>query len=376
MSRIPYEALFSSQQDENDDDTPISHETVNNDVRMFLSQRTIQSFMFLLTQTRDIHTLNWLDRFLKPITNRNNARSEEAVVESISGSMPTSHITNDMKLTSRLLQYHGLDALNTTKFPAWNSPFLNLLQEPDNTIVITSVHSTRKEFQIDIVPASLCTRLISVREQLAREWQRDLLVIANMGESMLRSYWENVEKERSGESSKEGERLEGFERSSTTFLDGGLDDFAPSPLRKGNFDLLMLLVTRESLHRVLKKSTAADMGGDEKSRLDFLKNFYVERFESHFWGNKRYGRADDFIEELLLSMPTMVRDNGNDAPSKEGMALVDPIKIAELVLEERENVAMEWREMMDECTQDHTEIRRLQFNRMMGLVDTVETDFQ
>ena len=37
------------------------------DLRSFLTQRCIQSFMFLLASTRDLHTVWWLDNFIKPI---------------------------------------------------------------------------------------------------------------------------------------------------------------------------------------------------------------------------------------------------------------------------------------------------------------------
>lgn len=41
--------------------------TTAQDVRQFLTQRCLQSFMFLLASTRDLHTVQWLDNFTKPI---------------------------------------------------------------------------------------------------------------------------------------------------------------------------------------------------------------------------------------------------------------------------------------------------------------------
>ncbi len=38
------------------------------DIRSFVTQRCIQSFMFLLASTRDLHTVWWLDNFTQPIT--------------------------------------------------------------------------------------------------------------------------------------------------------------------------------------------------------------------------------------------------------------------------------------------------------------------
>lgn len=53
-----------SQSDDNDD-------VAAQDVRLFLTQRSIQSFMFLLASTRDLHTVWWLDNFVQPITINN-----------------------------------------------------------------------------------------------------------------------------------------------------------------------------------------------------------------------------------------------------------------------------------------------------------------
>ncbi len=46
-------------------------EVTAQDVRLFLTQRCIQSFMFLLAATRDLHTVWWLDNFVQPITINN-----------------------------------------------------------------------------------------------------------------------------------------------------------------------------------------------------------------------------------------------------------------------------------------------------------------
>lgn len=53
-----------AQRDDNDD-------VAAQDVRAFLTQRSIQSFMFLLAATRDLHTVWWLDNFIQPITINN-----------------------------------------------------------------------------------------------------------------------------------------------------------------------------------------------------------------------------------------------------------------------------------------------------------------
>ena len=69
-ARRHYLHTLSSSNNDNIGDNA-STESSAQDVRLFLTQRTIQSFMFLLASTRDLHTVGWLDRFVEPITINN-----------------------------------------------------------------------------------------------------------------------------------------------------------------------------------------------------------------------------------------------------------------------------------------------------------------
>jgi hypothetical protein len=66
----------ASSINENDGEYTTHEADAAQDIRLFLTQRTIQSFMFLLASTRDLHTVGWLDRFVQPIT-INNYWSED-----------------------------------------------------------------------------------------------------------------------------------------------------------------------------------------------------------------------------------------------------------------------------------------------------------
>ena len=109
------------------------------------------------------------------------------------------------------------------------------------------------EFDIDIEPARLCARILSVREQIAREMTGDLKAIANMGQMIFSSYLQNSI-ERKNTKPKTGNIGEsspyGFDRPSTMYINFDPqddDEFAPSPLRKGNFDLLYNLITQTAI---------------------------------------------------------------------------------------------------------------------------------
>jgi hypothetical protein len=191
--------------------------------------------------------------------------------------------------------------------------------------------------------------LISVREQISREFARDLDSIADISKSFIHDYFES---QNNKETNQEGYRT------NLMFLDNIVDDdYLPSPLRKGNFDLLMLLSTQESIHRVLN----SEEDSVERSSFRFLRNFYAGRIGSHFTGNNWYGRADEFLDELLSTSPCVVQLQDEECD------LVEPVRVAELILKERERVALEWLEVALDAPNVHLEIKRLQLQRLMGI---------
>jgi hypothetical protein len=345
------------------------------DFRQFLNQCAIQSFLFLLTQTRDPHTIKWLDSFTRPTMGPYGSNEIESPLQQ------QGFVETDKRLNSRLLQYHGLSAMNTTIFKTWDSYFKLLLQEPPTQIHVTSNNPLVREFVIDISPPSLCSRILSVRSQISNEWVRDLQVIAQMGSQIFYSYWDNLEQERN---EKKGanemitesdtaptsgwipvpplssqERSAGFERISLLFLEWDPNEdseYAPSPLRKGNFDLLLLLTTQEAIRRILLQQK--DLAG-----IQYLKSFYNDRKEQYFSrGSGRYGRADDFLEQLMLSPPSIVLEKYS-----EETVLIDPLRLAEVIVLERQLVCNEWAKIAKQSPEEHMEIQKLQLDRMMNM---------
>jgi hypothetical protein len=131
-----------------------------------------------------------------------------------------------------------------------------------------------------------------------------------------------------------------------------------SPYRKGSFDLLGLLATQESIHRVLRKYKHS---GDERDvSYQWLRQFYVSRVTTFFDGSQEYGRADDFLEELLLTAPSMREMDGK-------LGLIDPMRIAEDIIATRTEVAQEWRGIVTNVpTVDHAELRKYVLAIRMG----------
>lgn len=271
--------------------------------------------------------------------------------------------TEEPKKISKLLQYHGLAALNTTIFPTWDSYFEQLLERPTEYFIVESSSPHVPDYELDIDPTSLCSRIVSVRDQIAKEFVRDLQVISEMGGKTLEWYWESLKKK-----SESNATTTPLQRENLLFLELAPDPSSihgPSPLRKGNFDLLTLLVTQESIHRVLADEKR--QSGPEVVTNEYLKQFYLERIH-WFRGPQHYGRADDFLEELLSRSPRMI--NVADGVT----SLIDPTRIAELVLEARKEVALEWKQLAEQAPHEHMEIQKMRLNRIMGVSTKKESE--
>jgi type II secretory pathway component PulJ len=96
-------ALFL--EDKSDYEKALAHNKARTDVRNFLTQRSIQSFIFLLIETRNPHTVTWMERF--------------------------GGWTN-------LESFHGTGALNMTLYPSWDSVLRGMMAEPQEEVIVSA----------------------------------------------------------------------------------------------------------------------------------------------------------------------------------------------------------------------------------------------
>lgn len=195
---------------------------------------------------------------------------------------------------------------------------------------------------------------MAVREQIAVEWTTDLEMLIAANEQILKSYHDYNMNARNDDGS---ERRGAFERTTMAYGDFGIFNAkAPSPLRKGNYDLLVLLATQESVHRILRAYQEVD---ELRISFEWLRDFYSERTKEFFDGSGEYGRADDFVEQLLLTPPSVKKVVGGKAD------LIDTHKIAEDVIRTRTQVALDWKDICSSIPEDHTELRKVLLAKQM-----------
>mmetsp|Transcript_65432 Transcript_65432/g.77454 ORF Transcript_65432/g.77454 Transcript_65432/m.77454 type:complete len:400 (+) Transcript_65432:152-1351(+) len=362
--------LSNSKGADDDEALARARNEARTDVRNLLTQRSIQSFMYLCEECRDPHSGKWIEDFLG---------------------------------TKNQLQFHGTGAGYMESFGGtWDAPLLEMMNKPKDVVVVSAKRRGRGhggwskdnpyleerwvEFEIDIDPPSLTTRILSVREQIAAEWVNDLDVLSQANDNIITSYFSRVRKEREDNYGEEDipassdyirESEVAFERTAVNILNNYTafaTNQASSPFRKGNFDLLYNLCTQASVHRLLR--SLAEQGqseADKRINFAWLRDFYCARVEDFFDGDQPYGRADDFMEELLFTSPSVVYTSDR----KPGLA--DPLGLAESIISIRNDVVHEWKHIMTNVPQDHTELRKVLFDKQMqswGQKDTYADGFQ
>ena len=229
-------------------------------------------------------------------------------------------------------------------------------------------------------------RILSVRGQIANEFIQDLDIVISTNNQILDSYFEHVKSHQSSKS-PEGtpseqqqqhhqqspqELASSFERITANVLSSNMESSVveSSPFRKGNFDLLYNLCTQASIHELLREMQ--DAGSHREVPFTWLRDFYTARVEDFFDGDLPYGRADDFIEEMLLTAPS-VRDLGTNRQGQAVIGLIDPLALAEEIIARRTVIANRWKMTMgEETNSDHLKLHKVLMDVMMGNVSPAQ----
>jgi hypothetical protein len=354
-------------------DEVVAHNNARLCPKLLLTQRAIQSFIYLLEECRDPHSGKWIEDFLG---------------------------------TANLGNYHGIGAINVTRHPTWDSALRDMMEQPNARVIVSARRRGRGhggwsrnnpylgerwvEFGIDIRPASLVRRLLAVRAQLASEFERDLEIVRMVDvAAVMGSYFRKLaaavaedRRDAAAAATKGGDRgprSSLFDRVSvdiltnlTEYQDGGGDyggsSSSSSPFRRGNFDLLYSLCTQAASHRLLRElqqSATANNNNvdDDVIAFQWFKRFYADNAPVYFDGDQNFGRADDFIDALLRTPPALVGGGGGADAS---VGLTDPLRVAERIIAARVDVASEWMGMMGEVAEDHRALNDVLVRVVMG----------
>lgn len=321
-------------------------------VKAFMTQRAIQSFMFLIAECRDPHSGKWIEDFLG---------------------------------LQNLSEFHGTGAFNISRFPTWETVLLDMMEQPQDYIIVSAKRRGRGhggwsknnpyleerwvEFKIDIDPPGLAQRILSVRGQISDEFEEDLEIVISTNNQIMDSYFEKLKRSASNTNNNSDpqqqqwpqqspqELASSFDRVTSNVLSSNMESSVAqsSPYRGGNFDLLYNLCTQASIHELLRE--LQDAGDHREVSFTWLRDFYTERVEDYFDGDQSYGRADDFIEAMLLTPPA-VRDLGLNRQGKAVIGLIDPLGLAEQIIARRTAIATQWKSDMGQTASDHMQLQK------------------
>jgi len=315
-------------------------------VKDMLMQRAAQTQLYYYMELRDDFRRNWLVRY-----------GEEK---------GTAELCN---VEGRMLHAH--DALGPV---SWREYLFDMLLLPDEVHSVTVVWGNRRRggspnnpympevpphtYQASISPASVAAQLITVRELLAAEWSADLELIERDNAEIRRSRKEVVEHEVDDQA-----RFQYAVAPSGIGVGGGGDS---SPLRHSSYDLLKKALTRHAV-RVLKRELH-----DEPSTRHaavWLGDFYLMRGAA--FRSTEHNVAVDFIGDLM-NAPLSICESSGDPDSAK---FIDPLALAERLLDVRQQTAVEWREVLADVPSDHIELHRarLQARTGAGGIDELDT---
>ena len=228
--------------------------------------------------------------------------------------------------------------------------------------------------------------MLAVRTKIASEFAEDLDLIIAANKEILASYNDKCMKAREDEKDKKGQveddedgcaikpvqggsmsgdfnfgqrTTQTFERGAVYMINNHPNFNNPEStlLRSTSFDLLFLLSTQESIHRVLKSYKKA--GEEKEVSFSWLLEYYNNSLDKYFDGNQSFGRADDFLDDLLLTPPSLKTIDNN-------IGFIDPLMIAEEIIKVREEVAKEWKNLMTLVPHDQEKIRQAVFVKLMA----------
>jgi hypothetical protein len=283
----------------------LSQAFLGNRASRIATKRALQTVIFYMRTCRDSATANWLERFLD---------------------------------LNGIDEYHGLDGLRKP----WRDVVTDLLDEPPTTIVLTSVPRNRSgsgnnpflppkvlTMDFEINPQRIALRLLECSAEVSRECLSDLGKMAQENEAIRRSY-----------------QVRGNEKvraSTLPIVEIDVDSGdSKSAFRGGTYDLLKRLATREAVRATLAHYERERQAGAQA---------YLARFrEAHgarLDGESAYNAHDDFLKALLAQMPSI----GGAGP-------VDPARIANALLDEREVAAARWVEVLATMPADLQDLKR------------------
>ena len=299
-----------------------------------LVQRAVQSCCYTFRSCRDNPSADWLLRF---------------------------HSHNGLE------HFHGLDGL---RLP-WRRYLEELFDAPEEEIEVQStlmkhrglspsnpyLQPTPMTYIQPIVPSQLGERVVQACVTIADEWRSDLKLMGAENDEQMRRHEEGV---------RTGAAADGRETSTTLPVFSLDPEHGASAYRGGNYDLVKLLATRQALRELLRECDPEERRGRAHEHA-FLQRFAA----AHPIDGEQPSHAADAWLAALLQEPYAVSSGlgGGDGGSLGGggggsgggggaPTLLDPLVLAEELMERRALLAERWVGLLDAVPEEMLELKR------------------
>lgn len=233
----------------------------------------------------------------------------------------------------------------------WREYILTLFRTPTEKLIIKKPIAGRGratainpyipkkyfEYFVEIEPRKIGGRLLSCRGQLAKECMEDLKLIERENVQALERRRLDVVKVKSVDEM----------RVSFPPLDFDPAFNAATPFRGGTYDLLKKYLTYLAARQVLFD---LERNGDEGVKKDavWFKEFCDSKGSVLREVESGYGSGEMFVDLLLDSSPAV----------RSGGAFLDPMRLAQDVMSERQKIADYWVQILGTTDDDHLSIER------------------
>lgn len=127
------------------------------------------------------------------------------------------------------------------------------------------------------------------------------------------------------------------------------------------------LCTHKAAHDLLRQ--LKDESLNDELTYEWFKDFYSKYVSEYFDGDQAYGRADDFMDELLKTQPFFV-----EPPDGSTDGLINPLVLAERLIGIRSEIVEEWKELMAEVKEEHIWLQDSLIRIMMGKNFEMDTE--
>jgi len=295
-----------------DRDSPHEREHLRKMVKDFLTQRSVQTYLFTLEQVGQRNDFDWLEGYM--------------------GHQGLSRV-------------HGYGALRT----GWKEYLNSMLRLPEQTVKKTFeyyrggskgnpfIQPQTVEHEATISPRKLSSTIMELRAQVSDEWLHDLQLIARENEEHWRHHLAIVTNGTDPEMALQHRLIEPRD--------------TDSALRLDNYDLLEKFCTHVACTTV---SMEMAENKEEEHQAMWFKTYMENKAAFAHVGTRGVGRQ--FLKDLLNEPPRVLSMVGGDEGA--GLRLIDPMDIAARVMAERQIVAERWMEALEDTQEDQLNIHR------------------